>query len=577
MLDGRPFVVRGVAYGNVPIGASWADTMAASECLYARDLPLIAGAGANTVRTLSLVPAGSRSFSQALASNNLYWLAGFPLDRFFDPSRPLSAETVQGVELRTKILDAFRAYVEVWKDEPHLLAFVFGNEVDLDYERKFAGSAADFYSLLRAAAAVINEIAPGRLITTGVADVRHIGAFNLGTNDPNQPALSFWSISAAGRPVLNSLIQEARNRTAKPFLFSSFGSDAYDDATQSETAATQALAASALARELTLAAANPSFAVIGAVWTALLDEWWRGGPDAARHGIAAIDTGGAAPFHPAWSGLFGVERGSIQGLDNLRPREAYFALAQEWGGAPPPGLAIDGPPALDFDGVRNAASASDAIAPGSLFAVHGERLNTGGHAAVASADLPYQLGDISLCIDGRAAPLYFASEQEIRAQAPWETPTGEAQATVFRAGIPTQPTPVRVAMQAPGIFDGAVLQPGLPCPVNGENGVPPGAYLEIYGTGLGKVDEDVVTEKPRVNPRRFRCRQKPRSTAATWTSSTPGCSPVLSASIKPMYGFLQISCPESLHCVSARMAQRAMPPDSDHNEIRTAAPLACGR
>ena len=507
LLDGRPFVVRGVVYSNVPIGSVWADSAASSECLYARDFPLITGLGANTVRTLALVPPGSRPFSQALAANGLYWLAGFPLDRFFDTRRSLSSGAGQWTspgtapesELRSQILGEFRAYVEAWKDEPRLLAFVFGNEVDVDYERKFTGPAADFFSMLGDAAAVVREVAAGKLITTSVGDVASIGAFSLGTNDANQSGLPFWSLDASGKSVLNPLIQEARNRTAKPVLVSGFGTDAYDAATQSEAAPPQAEAARALGQELTLAAGNRSFRLLGGLWGALLDEWWRGGPDPARHGDQTIEAGGA-PFHPAWSGLFGVARGAIEGLDTLRPREAYFALAREWGGVPPLGLSVAGSPLIEPGGLRNAASGFEVMAPGSLFAVFGENFTAGGQSAAAASDLPYQLGDLSVCVDRQPAPLYFGAAGEIRAQMPWETAPGSRQVVVYRGGTASPPSPAEVLAQAPGIFEGAVLRPGLPCPVDDANGVRPGGYLEVYGTGLGAIAASPATGRAATDP-----------------------------------------------------------------------------
>lgn len=509
LLDGGPLVVRGVVYSNVPIGGVWADSIEPSECLYARDFPLIAGLGANTVRTLALVPPGSRAFSQALAANDLYWLAGFPLDRFFDPRRSLSSgaaqggspETAPGTELRSQILGEFRAYVEAWKHEPRLLAFVFGNEVDVDYERKFAGPPADFFSMLGEAAAVVHELAAGKLITTSVGDAASIGAFSLGTNDANQPGLSFWSLEASGQRLLNPLIQEARNRTAKPVLVAGFGADAYDAATQSEAAQGQAEAARALARELTLAAGNRSFRLLGGLWGALLDEWWRGGPDPARHGDRTVEPGvGGGPFHPAWAGLFGVARGAVEGFDQIRPRQAYFALAQEWGGVPAPGLSVEGPPVVNPGGVRNAASGFEVMAPGSLFAVYGENFTAGGQSAAAGPDLPYQLADVSVCVERQPAPLYFAAAGEIHAQMPWETEPGSRAVIVYRGGTASQPSPAEVLAHAPGVFEGAVLQPGLPCPVDGSNGVRSGGYLEAYGTGLGSVDKPVTTGRAAVEP-----------------------------------------------------------------------------
>ncbi len=485
LLDGRPFVVRGVVYSNVPIGRSWTDTIAASECLYGRDFPLIAGLGANTVRTLALVPPGTRAFPLALAANDLHWLAGFPLDRFFDPRTSLSDGTEQGRALRANILAEFQAYVEAWKDEPRLLAFVFGNEVDAGYALKFGGQAADFFSLLREAVSIIETSAPGRLITTSVGDPESIGAFNLGTNDPQQPGLSFWSLHVPGVAELNEVFQNARSRTAKPFLLSAFGADAYDSATQSEAAHRQAEDTENLATEIKLAAANPSFRLLGGVWGALLDEWWRGGLDPERHGAQAVATVEAKAFHSAWAGLFGVARSALEGLDTLRPRKAYVSLAHAWGGSPPEGLSLDAPPFIEADGVTNTASGFEAVSPGSLFTIRGESFTAESRTASAGIDLPFQLGGLSVCVEQRPAPLYLGAADEIRAQLPWEIPPGRRQATVYRAGVASQPAAVEVVASAPGIFEGALFRPGLPCPVNGENGVRPGDYLEVYGTGLG--------------------------------------------------------------------------------------------
>jgi hypothetical protein len=44
---------------------------------------------------------------------------------------------------------------------------------------------------------------------------------------------------------------------------------------------------------------------------------------------------------------------------------------------------------------------------------------------------------------------------------------------------------VEVRDLAPGILERGVVQAGRPCPVGTSNGVRPGTYLEIYGTGLG--------------------------------------------------------------------------------------------
>ena len=126
---GDPFSIRGVVYTPVPIGQTPSDPAKLSGCLYARDFPLIAGLGANTLRTLTRVDPGDHAFQAALEASDLYWLAGFPLDRFYDPQRSLSSGTASGQALRREILEEFRAYAAGWtgnaENRGRLIAFVF--------------------------------------------------------------------------------------------------------------------------------------------------------------------------------------------------------------------------------------------------------------------------------------------------------------------------------------------------------------------------------------------------------------------------------------------------------------------
>ena len=82
-LEDEPFAIRGVVYSNTPIGARGSDGPGPAGCLYARDFPLIAGMGANTVRTQAIISPEDGAFRGSLADADLYWLAGFPLDRFY--------------------------------------------------------------------------------------------------------------------------------------------------------------------------------------------------------------------------------------------------------------------------------------------------------------------------------------------------------------------------------------------------------------------------------------------------------------------------------------------------------------
>ena len=492
-LEDEPFLIRGVVYGNTPIGARWSDGPGPAGCLYARDFPLIVGMGANTVRTRAIISPEDGAFRGSLADAGLYWLAGFPLDRFYDPKRSLSVESGQGRALRERILNEFQAFVEGWRDEGRVIAFVFGDQVGEDYEKKFVGSPRDFYSLLRDAAEVLAGVQSGTaLLTTTVAGAFQIGGFALGTNDLSQPGLSFWSVNGVGGASLEELFAAVSNRTAKPLLVSAFGVDAYDQQGQTEDASTQADVARALASEIEWQLPGDVFPVLGGLWASYVDEWWRGGDDPSLHSTNGWRDQSFPDGYrnPSWFGLFQAESGAIAGFDTLRPREAYFALAHAWGGFPPAELSATGDPIINEGGVVGAAGGRPAIAPGGLVSLRGEGFAFGSRSARTTA-LPNQLGPVSACLQGEAVPLLFADQTEVRGQAPWTTPLGVAEALVYRAGVASNVATVEVAASAPGIFDRGVYRPGLPCPVDEANGVRPGSYLEVYGSGLGPATTEV--------------------------------------------------------------------------------------
>src|SRR5713226_545589 len=196
-LDGSPFTVRGVAYSPTPIGQISPALLSYSGCLYARDLPLMARAGINTVRVYGRIPPDERAFWQILESSCLYLLAGFPLEPYYDSRATLSPSASEGRALRARILADLQDYAAQLRDRRRVMAIIFGNEVGANYNAKFAGAPRDFYSLVEEATGVWRAAvgASGPLLTTAVADVSDIGQAALSTRDSDLADLAFWSVN----------------------------------------------------------------------------------------------------------------------------------------------------------------------------------------------------------------------------------------------------------------------------------------------------------------------------------------------------------------------------------------------
>ena len=468
-LDRDVFPVRGVAYGPTPVGATPGTKLDVSGCLYGRDLPLMARAGINTVRVYGRIASTDTAFWQGLDRNNLYLLAGFPLDPYHDPRASLAP----GSGLRARILRDLGDYAAELSSRRRVVALVVGNEVSRDYTRKFGGAPRDFYSLVEEAAAALRPM----LVTTAVAEAADIGLI---ARDADLPHLAFWSVNVFRGLAFDTLFDDLARRTAKPVLVSEFGVDAFDSVRLVEDGEPQANALRNLVRLLRQAP------VLGSVWFEWSDEWWRGGADPARHGqsgdLRAGFPDGVANW--GWFGLFGLITTESPGLDSLRARPALAALAEEWGVRPPE--PPPRPPRLTPRGVVNAGSLAPTVAPGSLVSLFGEDL-AAAPASFTEDPLPLQSDLTSVCFGVRPAPLLSAGPGQINAQVPWETPLGAAAVLVYRAGAASNRVNAEVREIAPGILDRGVLQAGKPCPVSVTSGVRPGAYLEVYGTGLGSI------------------------------------------------------------------------------------------
>lgn len=168
-------------------------------------------------------------------------------------------------------------------------------------------------------------------------------------------------------------------------------------------------------------------------------------------------------------------------------------------------------PIVSDNGIGNAAglAAGQPVSPGSLISIFGTSLA----AATATADsvpLSTTLSDVTVTINGTAAPLTYASPTQINAQVPWEVQPGDAAVVVSRPAGVSPTANVKVAASSPGIFtvrgfDGrylAVAQNAddfqLAWPANTMPGVTTkpvqrGQILIIYATGLGPVTPTPTT------------------------------------------------------------------------------------
>jgi uncharacterized protein (TIGR03437 family) len=196
-------------------------------------------------------------------------------------------------------------------------------------------------------------------------------------------------------------------------------------------------------------------------------------------------------------GLYGVvvdERIFVPGGGHIAG--ANFSNAHEVFYLPPVVL-----PRMFPDGVRNAASLTLPLAPGSIITVFGERLSQGERIPVGIG-VPSRLNAVELRLENQRLPLYYVSPGQINAHLPYDLPIRQLTLTVYNADHPgaAYRTPALVD-HAPGIFSVTGDGQGQGAILIGGTGLiarPPvdaisrparrGETIEIYCAGLGRIE-----------------------------------------------------------------------------------------
>jgi uncharacterized protein (TIGR03437 family) len=147
-------------------------------------------------------------------------------------------------------------------------------------------------------------------------------------------------------------------------------------------------------------------------------------------------------------------------------------------------------PAINAGGVANSASGATTLAPGSLATAYGSYFTP--VTAHASAPLPKTLGEVSVTVNGVAAPISYVNPGQVNFQVPWETQTGPANITVAQAGGAGNTVSAPVAASAPGLFltsaGTAVAQNYPDYSLNTpSNPIAAGGIVIAYLTGIGAV------------------------------------------------------------------------------------------
>jgi uncharacterized protein (TIGR03437 family) len=169
------------------------------------------------------------------------------------------------------------------------------------------------------------------------------------------------------------------------------------------------------------------------------------------------------------------------------------------------------PPAMTQVSVIHGASLREGpIAPGAIVSLYGSGIGPEKSVSAAptlSGGLSTKAGDIEIHVHGTAAPILYASRDQINIQVPYTVAgQSEVEIVILRAGTAVARTVAPVAAAAPGIFTvaggtGPAVALNEDGTVNsGRNPAQRGSIVTLYATGEGVTSPASETGLPAAAP-----------------------------------------------------------------------------
>lgn len=359
MVDNKPFIVKGVCYNPIPIGAGqdydwWSDP--AKPWLI--DGKLMQEMGVNTIR---LYQAHESPEKVKTVIKDLYeqfgirtmlghWLG------FWEYPCPFYGSK----EFQDKIKAEVLTMVKTYKDEPGILFWVLGNEnnysclghvnpwssEEIDKEpdpaKQRAMRAEIYYSYVNELAKAVHEADRNHPVAMGNGELVGMAYAQQFTPDVDILACIVYRGKTFG-----NLFRSLKLTYDKPLVLSEIGADAYDAFLEKEDQNMQAFFLESQWRQIYQNLANvPDGAgncLGGAIfeWT---DEWWKHkefDPESWQvHDTGSNWSNGNYYFdikakdnknmNEEWFGIVGISPELEHGINKRIPRKAYYVIREFW-------------------------------------------------------------------------------------------------------------------------------------------------------------------------------------------------------------------------------------------------------
>jgi hypothetical protein len=357
LVEGEPYLIKGVVYQPIPIGQNhqynfWADPNEP----WIEDGRLMQKMDVNTVRFFEPGKnAGqTRKIIQALYQN--YGIRTI-LGHWMDYWRPGNyADPQYRADLTGRVLETVKTY----KDEEGLLMWVLGNENNLSWHsaarvgwscpevedikeprEKELAKAKIYYSLVNHIAGEIKKIDSQHPVALGNADT-----YTLEVAKEVCPDIDLVALTAYRGKTFGNLWREARRKINKPVLIMEFGCDSFNAKNGQEDQKMQSVFIMSQWQDIenNIAGGSGEANALGGCIFEWNDEWWKHDEFMPAswfvHNTEGDWSGGGYYFdigaannlniNEEWWGVVALSPELERGINKRIPRKIYYELQKMW-------------------------------------------------------------------------------------------------------------------------------------------------------------------------------------------------------------------------------------------------------
>lgn len=302
LVNGSPYLIRGICYAPVRKGTSEADFSNLAE-----DLTLMKEAGINTIRVYS--PIDDVAILDEIHEAGIKIIMGFGFNQegYYDIWS-----------------GSFTNYIDTFKDHEAILMWELGNEYN--YHPEWFGSLEGWYNALSNAAELVHQLDPSRPVATAHGELPDEQARS------SCPNVDVWGMNVYRWDSPGEIFSEWAAVSSKPMYLSEAGADSYmteagHGYSQGENQKAQADAT----KKILESVFQHRDICSGVAVFSFTDGWWKAGnPDRQDTGGSAPNSSGVpydgAPNEEYW-GIVDIDRKPKMAFEVVK--EKYTALDRE--------------------------------------------------------------------------------------------------------------------------------------------------------------------------------------------------------------------------------------------------------